>query len=95
MDNKKEDGASASSPPVAGDKDDANVASNVAYMEEPMAPVNSDNEPTAPSRAPDSPGGAKFASSACNAGIATTTSSTKERTPNLESQQEQEEWGED
>mmetsp|Transcript_15755 Transcript_15755/g.32662 ORF Transcript_15755/g.32662 Transcript_15755/m.32662 type:complete len:165 (+) Transcript_15755:140-634(+) len=49
----------------------AKVANSDAYMEEPIAPVNSDREPTAPNKAPASPGGAKFASKACNAGIAT------------------------
>mmetsp|Transcript_1707 Transcript_1707/g.4506 ORF Transcript_1707/g.4506 Transcript_1707/m.4506 type:complete len:220 (-) Transcript_1707:1495-2154(-) len=71
MDNRNDDGASASSPPFEDTKEDANVDNSVAYIEEPIAPVNSVSEPTAPSRAPDSPGGARLASSACNAGIAT------------------------
>jgi hypothetical protein len=49
----------------------ANVANNVAYIDEPIAPVNSFKEPTAPNNAPASPYGAKFANNACIAGIAT------------------------
>lgn len=49
----------------------AKAANSDAYMEEPIAPVNSDREPAAPSKAPASPGGARFASRACNAGIVT------------------------
>ena len=49
----------------------ANVANNVAYIDEPIAPVSSFNEPTAPNNAPASPSGAKLANNACIAGIAT------------------------
>jgi hypothetical protein len=49
----------------------AKVARMVAYIEEPIAPVSSVMEPTAPSRAPDCPGGARLASRACKAGIDT------------------------
>ena len=52
-------------------RDMAKVAKMVAYMEEPIAPVSSVMELTAPSSAPDCPGEERLASRACKAGIDT------------------------
>lgn len=49
----------------------ANVANTAAYIVEPIAPVSSVMEPTAPSKAPDWLGGARLANNACSAGTAT------------------------
>ena len=52
-------------------RDVAKVARMVAYMDDPIAPVSSVMEPTAPRRAPDCPGEERLAKRACKAGIDT------------------------